>query len=273
MRLNLLANRFAAAAFAVAVTVVASAAQAQSWGGLYNMERMLNEPHPFAGYTTPIPPTVAPPPAPATVSPRPMPAAKSYPARATQAAPAEAEPMAAPSKWSWTDIFSEIRVGALAHDTGPFSSKEEEGADINMELLFASPKILEFMWSPRPHLGGNYSTSGDTSQIYAGLTWEWEFWGGWFAGFSLGGMGHNGRLVGDKDGQSRKSLGCRFLFRESLAFGYRFKKHHAIMAHLEHSSNASLCEKNTRDGTAEGRHDVVLNEGLEAVGIRYGYMF
>ena len=45
------------------------------------------------------------------------------------------------------------------------------------------------------------------------------------------------------------------------------------MAHLDHSSNASLCEKNTPDGTAFGRHDVVLNEGLESVGIRYGYMF
>jgi len=36
---------------------------------------------------------------------------------------------------------------------------------------------------------------------------------------------------------------------------------------------ASLCEKNTSDGTQFGRHDVVLNEGLENVGIRYGYMF
>ena len=86
-------------------------------------------------------------------------------------------------------------------------------------------------------------------------------------------MAHDGRLYGDKDGQSEKSLGCRFLFREGIDVGYRFGKHHAIMAHLDHSSNASLCEKNTPDGTADGRHDAVLNEGLESVGIRYGYMF
>ena len=45
------------------------------------------------------------------------------------------------------------------------------------------------------------------------------------------------------------------------------------MFHFDHSSNASLCEKNTSDGSAFGRHDVILNGGLENVGIRYGYMF
>ena len=75
-----------------------------------------------------------------------------------------------------------------------------------------------------------------------------------------------------EDGES-KSLGCRFLFRESVNAGYRFNKRHALMLHFDHSSNANLCEKNTRDGTAEGRHDVTLNEGLESVGVRYGYMF
>ena len=84
---------------------------------------------------------------------------------------------------------------------------------------------------------------------------------------------HDGHLVVDKDGKLRKSLGCRMLFREAINFGYRFKKRHAVMMHLNHNSNASLCEKNTRDGTAEGRHNVVLNEGLESLGIQYGYMF
>ena len=86
-------------------------------------------------------------------------------------------------------------------------------------------------------------------------------------------MVHDGHLVGDKGGKLRKSLGCRILFRESVNFGYRFKKRHAIMAHFDHSSNASLCEKNTPDGTQHGRHDVILNEGLESLGIRYGYIF
>lgn len=196
------------------------------------------------------------------------------PARpAGQRPAAEAAPMAdtgSGSGW-FNDIVSEIRVGALLHDTGPFSASDEDGVDTNIELLFESPDIFSFMWSPRPHLGVSYNSGGDTSQLYTGLTWEWSFWSGWFAGFSFGGMVHDGRLVG-VDGE-HKSLGCRFLFRESVNAGYRFNKRHALMLHFDHSSNAGLCKKNTRDGTAEGRHVVTVNEGLESVGIRYGYMF
>ena len=84
-------------------------------------------------------------------------------------------------------------------------------------------------------------------------------------------MIHDGHLVGVDD--QSKSLGCRLLFRESMNIGYRFYKRHSLMLHFDHSSNASLCKKNTADGSAEGRHDVVLNEGLENLGVRYGYMF
>ncbi|MEK9754570.1 MAG: acyloxyacyl hydrolase [Rhodospirillaceae bacterium] len=246
-------------------------AGAQSWGGLYNMDSMLSAPHPFASNFRPVPPSVAP-------TPVVQPAAQRPSGGAVRAQPSSQQPAAtetayASSGWVWKDIFSEIRGGVFAHDTGPFSSNEEGGLDINGELLFASPKIFSYIWSPRPHIGGSFSTGGHTSQIYTGLTWEWSFWGGWFAGFSLGGMVHDGRLYGDKDGQKEKSLGCRFLFRESINAGYRFAKRHSVMLHLDHSSNASLCERNTPDGTANGRPDVVLNEGLESVGIRYGYMF
>lgn len=243
-------------------------AAAQSWGGLYNMDSMLAAPHPFAQPSAAqMAPSVAPPPA----APRAIPASQPASPPAHPAQPnADYQNTPSGGNWSWTDMFSEVRLGALMHDTGPFSSRKEGGADANVELLFASPKIFSFMWSPRPMLGVSYSASGDTSYVYAGLNWEWSFWGGWFAGFSFGGMVHDGHLVGDDD---NKSLGCRALFRESIDFGYRFKKRHAIMAHVNHSSNASLCEKNTPDGTAFGRHDVILNEGLESVGIRYGYSF
>ena len=257
--------------FAMALSLPANA---QSWGGLYNMDGFLRESHPFAYSPAPTQPAT-PVRAPAgsqpyrgpSVAPRPL---------MVRPAPASTQPMStemanADSGWKISDIFSEIRVGALAHDIGPFSASDEGGVDANFELLFASPDIFEFMWSPRPHLGVSYNSSGDTSQAYLGLTWEWSFWDGWFAGFSLGGMAHDGHLVG-VDGES-KSLGCRFLFRESINAGFRFAKRHAIMVHFDHSSNASLCEKNTSDGTTNGRHDVTLNEGLENVGIRYGYMF
>ena len=79
-----------------------------------------------------------------------------------------------------SDFFSEFRIGLLAHDTGPFSSKEEGGIDTNFELLFPSPELLSFIWSPRPHIGINYNSSGDNSQAYLGLTWDWSCLDDWF---------------------------------------------------------------------------------------------
>ena len=77
-----------------------------------------------------------------------------------------------------------------------------------------------------------------------------------FFGVSFGGSVHNGETKTDRS--DKKELGCRLLFRESLEFGYRFGGRHAITAFLDHISNANLCDK---------------NEGLETVGLRYGYRF
>ena len=239
-----------------------SLAHSQSWGSLYNMDSMLNQEHPFAA--RPASASV-----PVGVSTQVTPASASL--QPEKASAMQARVPDDDESWKFSNLFSEIRIGVLAHDTGPFSSKEEDGIDTNFELLFASTDLFSFMWSPRPHLGISYNSSDHTSQAYMGLTWEWSFWDGWFAGFSLGGMVHNGHLVG-VDGES-KSLGCRLLFRESVNAGYRFYKRHALMFHFDHSSNANLCKKNTSDGSEFGRHNVVLNEGLENVGVRYGYMF
>ena len=246
-------------AWVIGMGVVASSlspAQAQSRGGLYNMDSMLKQRHPFAARLAADPT-------------RATPASTSLRQAAARAMPTIVADRGGNRKVS--DLFSEFRIGVLAHDRGPFSSKDEGGIDTNFELLFASPELLSFMWSPRPHIGINYNSSGDTSQAYLGLTWEWSFLDGWFVEFGLGGMIHDGHLFGVDD--ETKSLGCRLLFRESVNAGYRFYKRHALMLHFDHSSNASLCEKNTADGSAEGRHNVILNEGLENFGIRYGYMF
>ena len=153
-------------------------------------------------------------------------------------------------------IISEIRLGALVHDEGPFSRNEEDGYDGNIEVLFVSPGFLDVVWAPRPHLGANINSTGDTSQVYAGLSWEWSFWDNWFAGFSLGGSVHDGELKTLRI--DRKELGCRLLFRESVEGGYRFNGRHGISLFLDHISNANICDQ---------------NEGLENYGIRYGYRF
>lgn len=165
-------------------------------------------------------------------------------------------PGASPKRGLW-GVISEIRIGALAHDIGPFSSNEEDIiVDYNGELLFNSPGFLDFIWAPRPHVGFTLNTGGDTSQVYAGLTWEFDIWRSWFINFSLGGSLHDGEKR--TTAINRKELGCHLLFRESFEVGYRFESGHSITGFLDHISNANICD---------------ANEGLETAGIRYGYRF
>ena len=236
----------------------------------YDINVLLNEPHPFSGqpsdpyfsstpsvavpirniraparipgFTTPSRTTTRSA-AQRSVSDR-MPAATA-PNKAVAALPRESK-----------GIVSEIRVGFLAHDIGPFSRNEEDGFNGNFEVLFTSPSWLKKIWAPRPHVGLSVNSAGDTSQAYVGLTWEWRFWRNWFIDFSLGGAIHDGKKTTTRI--DRKELGCRVLFRESFELGYIFKERHSITGFLEYISNAKLC---------------VANEGLESFGIRYGYRF
>jgi lipid A 3-O-deacylase len=229
----------------------------------YDVNYFLGQPHPFAGQ-----------PPPAVHRPVPQMPIRS-PARVPQPSsrPRYVQPKPAPSGGRMTaaavarmarhgdqpnglGFLSEIRLGVLNHDEGPFSRNEEDGIDGNLELLFVSPRFLDIIWAPRPHLGVDVNSSGDTSQVYLGLTWEWRFWRAWFANFSLGAAVHNGKLKTNRI--DRKELGCRVLFRESAEMGYLFAGRHGVSLFLDHLSNAGICTK---------------NEGLENFGLRYGYRF
>lgn len=231
----------------------------------YDMDRFLNEPYPLAPQAAPVPPpqpVVAPRSRPApTLKPKPKAVTEKRKRRPLPELAPEPAPRRAPPPDAGPGIggiFSEVRVGLLAHDQGPFSSNKEDGPDINLELLFVSPDFLDVIWSPRPHIGLTGNTAGDTSQAYLGLTWEYGFWRRFFAEFSLGGAVHDGELTTNTVGRTKKELGCRLLFRESVAVGYKFAGPHSVMLHLDHISNAKICDQ---------------NEGLENAGIRYGYRF
>ena len=171
------------------------------------------------------------------------------------AAPAAAQPVdLAPG-----GFISEIKIGAGMHDVGVFGTrKEESGVDVNAEVLFASPGFFSFLFSPRPHLGLVWNTAGDTSQLYGGLTWQYDFEAGMFLAGSLGLALHDGEL--DTHRPDRKSLGLRVLFRESLEVGYRFgeQRRHSMSLMGAHVSNAWLDDQ---------------NEGMDTLVVRYGYRF
>jgi lipid A 3-O-deacylase len=154
-------------------------------------------------------------------------------------------------------IVSAVRLGVLAHDQGPFTSNNEDTLDVNMEVLFVSPDFLEPIFSPEPHVGVTFNADDDaTDQIYAGLTWSFDLTDSIFVDLSFGGALHNGETTSESG--EGKQLGCSLLFREAAGLGYRFADNHEIALHLDHISNANLCEHNA---------------GLETLGVRYGYRF
>ena len=227
----------------------------------YDINVLLNEPHPFSSqssdpYFSSAPSAAVPPSnirAPARIP------GFTTPSRATSRSAAQRSvsdrmPVAVPIKSvaalprDSKGLISEIRAGFLVN--------EEDGFNGNFEILFTSPSWLKKIWAPRPHVGLSVNSAGDTSQAYVGLTWEWRFWRNWFIDFSLGGAIHDGKKTTTLI--DRKELGCRVLFRESFELGYIFKERHSITGFLEYISNAKLC---------------VANEGLESFGIRYGYRF
>ncbi|MGD9614827.1 MAG: acyloxyacyl hydrolase [Alphaproteobacteria bacterium] len=160
-------------------------------------------------------------------------------------------------------LVDEFKIGALAHDVGFLGRHVEGGADVNVELLFTSPDLFRYIGSPRPHIGGDINTNGNTSYGYFGLTWGimliQNLFGagdGIFANGSLGGAVHDGHLLTAPPG--RKRLGSRILFRESLELGYQINPAVSVSAILDHISNANLASRNA---------------GITSAGARIGFRF
>jgi lipid A 3-O-deacylase len=162
-----------------------------------------------------------------------------------------------------TKIVDELKIGGLAHDVGFLGHHVEGGADVNIEVLFTSPDLLSYIGSPRPHIGADINTSGNTSDGYFGLTWGatlYQLLGimpGVFLQGSLGGAVHDGYLTGGAP-PGRKLLGSRILFRESAEIGYQLTPIVSVSLILDHISNANLAPRNA---------------GITSAGARFGFKF
>lgn len=150
--------------------------------------------------------------------------------------------------------ISEVRGGLLAHDVAILGAHEEEGVDINAEILFHPPPLLRPLLSPRPHVGIDANTLGDTSAAYAGLTWQADAGPLWGA-FAFGGAVHDGEI---DESPGSKGLGSRALFRLAGEIGWHVTPHVSLSLLYDHYSNATLAED---------------NEGLNNLGLRFGYRF
>lgn len=156
-------------------------------------------------------------------------------------------------------LISEIKGGVLWHDVPDLWSGfrlENNSADVNLEVIF-SPRLPFLFGVVSPALGATISTVGATSHAYLDARWQIDLGrSGLFIGIGLGAAIHDGEL--EPVAVDRKALGSRVLFHIPAEIGWRFDAHNSVSVYFEHTSNANLAD---------------YNEGLDRLGIRYGYKF
>ena len=162
-----------------------------------------------------------------------------------------------PASHGQANPVDEIRLGLFYHDLGVWGGAAiENGIDINAELIF-SPSLDLFNGVVRPNLGFSLNSSGDTSKIYSGGVWEYRWPQGYFIDLALGLALHNGE-TDEGNTATMNQLGSPVLFRLAFEVGVSFRHHHSISILFDHISNGYLAEP---------------NEGLDTLGIRYGWRF
>lgn len=160
-------------------------------------------------------------------------------------------------------FISEVKTGIVAHDVGFFGRQKEDGLDSSFEFLFRRINYnLLWLGKPKPHIGATINMGGDTSQGYAGLTWNYKLPKKMFFNFSWGLAYHNGDKKHSANNVvvNKKELGSSVLFREAAEIGWNFYGKDSISLRLDHISNGNLWGEDT-------------NEGLDTFGIFYGYRF
>lgn len=161
-------------------------------------------------------------------------------------------------------IVDEVRFGVFAQGWGGPGADKEQGVGMNAEALFKSPRVFSVIGSPRPQFGATVASDSDaTSQIYAGLEWKVDVTDKFFIAASFGGAIHNGETDFDPVADAPRLtnttfLGCRALFRIGGDIGYKITDRLRGSIHLDHMSNAELCDE---------------NEGHDNFGARLGYSF
>lgn len=183
--------------------------------------------------------------------------------------------------WLESVAVVELKGGVLIHDVGR-DHNESNSIDINGEIVIQGDdlfpvenRILRFVLNPRLAIGGSVNTEGSTHQGYAAFDWQYLFETGIFVGASLGAIGHTGNLhqatVPCVAGEictlpgNRKyvdsgdpSLGSRVLIRQAAEIGYKFENGLLVSVVGAHMSNAGLAKD---------------NDGMDFVGVRFGYWF
>ena len=155
-------------------------------------------------------------------------------------------------------IIDEVRIGILGHHVEP-AGTERGGLDVNLEMLFSRPAIAygsslaDIALRPRLHIGASINVDGNTSQGYAGFTWDIPLLQWLSLELTFGGSLHDG-----PNNAPGSAFGCPLNFRESASLGFAVSERWRLYGTVAHMSNAGLCERNS---------------GLTSAGLRLGYVF
>lgn len=142
-----------------------------------------------------------------------------------------------------------LRYGAIM---SPQEHEQKPGA--NIEYIFGNEYTFLRL---KPHVGVNISTFGHASALYTGLVVTRRYGESFMMELALGFAVHNGRLK-ESENKRGRILGSRFLFRESISFGYYYTENKFASLFVDHVSNANTAPP---------------NHGITNVGIRLGMDF
>ncbi len=155
------------------------------------------------------------------------------------------------------DFVKELKLGVLNHDQDSLwsGSRREGGIDFNAEAILNHD--LEF-WGGTlsPAIGVSVNSQGDTSKAYLDARWEKAFAQDFFFALGIGAAVHNGNTK--LTNVNRKALGSKALFHFPFELGYRIDENYSVSVFFDHVSNAWLASP---------------NEGMDTLGIRFGYRF
>jgi lipid A 3-O-deacylase len=162
----------------------------------------------------------------------------------------------------------EFRFGVTAHD---LADHVEDGPNVTLDLLFASPDFLDVIGSPRPYVYGSFNTNSLTNFGAAGVAWDFAVAENLNFEFRTGLSYNDG--VEDIDPNSppgdptrirlattRSLMGNEILFHNAIGLDYDLNERWSIGAYYEHISHGQIL--------ASGR-----NQALDNAGIRLGYRF
>ena len=161
----------------------------------------------------------------------------------------------------------ELRFAVIAHDVVDHA---EDGPQIGIEALFASPDFLRPIGEPRPYIHGSFSTQGYTNLISAGLNWTGNITEAISVEAAFG-LSYNDGIddivdlppddpVRIETAATRALLGSEWLFHSRLGADYALNERWAVGVFYEHYSHGQIL--------AEGR-----NQALDEIGLRIGYRF